>query len=184
MKKRENSTWFDVAVGSLVVSLLSFLLPVLTYVTPEGERWSLSLPGLITNTEAMRAISMDYHGPVLIHFTSASAAPLGVLALLALACALIGLITLRAQRPNTWQFVITLVGLVLILVPSVVLLVMVLLYGKYYAGTIGFGIAPIVAPLTLLVCIGAVIRRKNRVAEELRRELEAKGMIWQAGDLR
>ena len=184
MKKRENAAWFYVALGSLAVSVLSFLLPVLTYVTPEGEHWSFSLPNLIFYDARLTSVFLDYHGPVIVFLTERSAVVLGVLALAALVVALVGLITLRAQRPNTRQFVLTIIGLVLILLPSLVLIVCVAVFGKYYAGTIGFGVAPILAPVSLLICIGAVMRRKNRVAEEMRREMEANGLIWQAGDLK
>ena len=34
------------------------------------------------------------------------------LVIAAILCALLGLFTLRAQRPNTWQFVLTIAGLI------------------------------------------------------------------------
>ena len=96
MKKRENAAWFYVALGSLAVSVLSFLLPVLTYVTPEGEHWSFSLPNLIFYDARLTSVFLDYHGPVIVFLTERSAVVLGVLALAALVVALVGLITLRA----------------------------------------------------------------------------------------
>jgi len=68
-------------------------------------------------------------------------------------------------------------------VPSLVLILCVLVFGGYFDGKIGFGLAPVITPAAMIVCICAVIRRKNHVQEQLQRELEAKGKIWKPRDL-
>lgn len=45
------------------------------------------------------------------------------------------------------------------------------------------GISLIITPIAMVICMLAVMRRKNVVAEQARREAEAAGLIWKAGDL-
>ena len=90
---------------------------------------------------------------------------------------------MRAQYPNTKNFVLTIVGLIGVLIPSVTAIVCVVALGQYYPGGLSLGIAPVISPIAIMVSIGAVVRRKNKVAEELQKEVEEKGLIWKAGDL-
>ena len=71
----------------------------------------------------------------------------------------------------------------LVTVPSVVFIVCVIGYGKYFPGTLSIGPASIITIISMIVCIMAVIRRKNKVAEELKKELEAKGFIHKGRSL-
>lgn len=176
--------WFYVAISCVAASILSMFISILTY-TPVGKgKMVFSILDLIgDSTRFTDYVVYQYDGPILFEINATFAAVLVVIALAAIICAVVGLITLRAQRPNTWQFVLTIIGLVGVAGPSIVLFVTVLGFGKYYQGTIGLGIAPFVGIIAMIVSIAAVVRRKNKVAEQLRRELESRGMIWKAGNL-
>lgn len=182
-KITEKTGWFYIAIGCVVISLLSLFLPILRY-TDEQMAISFNIVDLIGGNEYFEAYVIDaYYGPVIWNISQTATTVLAVIAIIALICAVVGLLTLRVQRPNTKQFILTIVGLVGVSIPSVTVIVIVLLFGKYYYGTLTLGIAPVISPIALLISIGAVIRRKNKVAEEIQRELEAKGLIWKAGDL-
>lgn len=175
--------WFYVAIGCVAISLLSMFLPIITY--REGSLYfNFNVIDLVVGNNNFNYYVLEkYQGPVVWKITSEITSSLAIVAVAALVCAIVGLITLRVQRPNTKQFIITFVGLVGISIPSIIIIVIVLMYGQYYAGTLSFGAAPIVSPIALIISMGAVIRRKNKVAEELRKEVEEKGLIWKAGDL-
>lgn len=175
--------WFYLAIGCVAASLLSMFLPIITY--KQGNmKFNFNIIDLVCgNSDFDYYVLACYEGPVVWKITPAITSILAIAALVALICAVVGLVTLRAQRPNTKQFVITLAGLVGILIPSLVIIIIVLIYGRFYEGTLSLGIAPIISPIALMVSMGAVVRRKNKAMEELRKEVEGKGILLKAGDL-
>ena len=178
-KVTEKKTWFLVAMGSLLISIVSLLLPVITY-----NGYGFNILALIGGDRRFESLVLNsYRGPVLWDLTGFSVSILAILAVAALVCAFVGLFTLRAQRPNTRNFILTIVGLIGVAVPSITVIFSVLALGRYYPGGLGIGIAPIISPIAIGICIYTVIRRKNKVAEEIRKEVEKKGLIWEAGDL-
>ncbi len=179
----EKKKWFYVAISGLLVSILSLFTSIITYTAPGGRSTSYSLQDLLTSNSFRDNVLSQYTGPVLWEMGGATVSLLAFLAVAAVLCAVVGLLTLRAQRPNTWQFVLTVAGLAGTAFPSFLVLLAVALSGDYFYGTISCGIAPIVTPIAMVVCIRAVIRRRNKVLEELRAELEAEGLVFQAGDL-
>lgn len=179
----DKKKWFYVAFGCVIVSVLSLFTSIITYTSPVGIRSSFSLIDLMEGTQFSNTVLRQYKGPVLWHINGATVSGLAMLAVAALICAIVGLITLRAQRPNRWNFILTLVGLVGTAFPSFMIILAVILSGRYFSGTVSCGISPIITPVAMLFCIHVVIRRKNKVQEQLRRELEAQGQIWSAGDL-
>lgn len=179
-----KKNWFYIALACIAVSIASLFTSIITYTTESGKQYSFSIIDLIGGSSNFESIVYEqYNGPVILDITGTATAVLAVIAVLAILCAVAGLVTLRAQRSNIWQFILTLVGLAGVAVPSVALLVCIFGYGKYYRGTIGCGISPIITPIAMIISITVVIRRKNRVAEELRKEVEAKGLIREAKDL-
>lgn len=182
-----KKTWFNIAIGYVCFSIISLFLPIITYIPADfyiDTKIKFSIVDLIGGSEVVDYLLTDqYYGPVIFRITGTTVAILAVIVILSVICAVVGLITLRAQRPNTWQFVLTIIGLVGTALPSLILIVCVIGFGQYYPGTIGIGIAPIITPIAMILCIAVVIRRKNRVAEELRKEMEQQGMIYRAGDL-
>ena len=184
-KRTERKGWFYLAVGCLIVSLISLFLPIIRY-TDSIIDYQFNIIDLVKGNSSFEFLVLEeYTGPVLWKITDFTVSVLAVIAVVSLFLAVAGLITLRAQRPNTKQFVLTIIGLIGVSIPSVTVIICVLSFGHYYSdgGFLSLGIAPIISPIALLISIGAVIRRKNKVEEEMRKEAEEKGLIWKAGDL-
>ncbi len=179
----EKNKWFYVAMSSLAVSLLSLFTSIISYTPPRGKTVHYNLTSLLFETKFRDDVLSEYTGPVLWKMGGATVSILALVAVAAVLCALVGLVTLRKQRPNTWQFVLTLAGLVGTAFPSFLVILAVLLSDNYFPGDITCGISPIIMPIAMVICILAVIRRRNKVLEQLRREMEAKGLVFQAGDM-
>lgn len=182
-KITSKSRWFYLSIGCIIVSLLSSFLPIFRYGTGK-ETLSFNIIDLVKGNEDFNYyVLARYSVPVIWHITSGTVSILAIVAVAALICAVVGLITLRAQIPNTKNFILTIIGLIGILIPSLTAIICVVGLGKYYTSELSLGIASIISPIAILISIGAVIRRKNKVAEEMRKEVEEKGLIWKAGDL-
>lgn len=181
----EKKSWFGISLGCVGVSIISLFLPVIIYLPKGGtSKLTFNIIDMLGESKDFNFYVLhQYYGPIVWDISEVTTAILTILVLVAILCAVGGIFTLRAQRPNTWQFVLTIIGLVGVAIPSIVLIVCVLGYGKYFEGSIGFGVAPIITPLAMITCIITVIGRKNRVAEQLRKEAMAKGLIREAGDL-
>ena len=178
-KKMNEKGWFYMSMGCISISLLSLFLPIF-----QSYGINFNIIDLINgNSYFAQNVIGAYTGPVIWNITSDTVAVLSVIAIAALICAIVGLVTLRAQYPNTKNFILTIVGLIGILIPSVVSVICVVGLGQYFPGGLRLGIAPIISPIAIIVSIGAVIRRKNKVAEELQKKAEEKGLIWKAGEL-
>ena len=63
------------------------------------------------------------------------------------------------------------------------MLLAVLLSGKYFAGTIRCGIAPILTPIAMILCMITVSGRRKFLRAERKAQKEAEGLIWEAGEL-
>ena len=185
-RKTNKQGWFYVAMGCLAVSIIALFLPIFQY--GSGSRaMTFNIVDLIGGNEDFnKYVLTQYKGPVLWDITGGMAAALAILAVASLLCAVIGLITLRAQHPNKKNFIITMIGFVGILIPSVTAMVVAFGLGKYYPKGFSIGIAPIIAPIAILVCIVVVIRRKSaatREMEKLQKELKEKGLFQAGGEL-
>lgn len=186
-----KKVFFIVAIVCLVMSVMALFIPVIWYkYTPEeGKKGnaidtSYSVAGLIVNAEEFSAdVLFYYQGPVVWDIDGLVVFVLASIYIIGIICAGFGVVTLRAQRPNTWQFILTIAGLVLVAVPSIIMMICVFGYGQYFPGKMTVGPAPILTIISMIICICAVIRRKNKVAEELRKELESKGLIRKGGSL-
>lgn len=179
----DKKKWFYVAISCVAVSVLSLFFSIITYISPTGKVTHYNLINLLFETGFRDDVLGQYTGPVLWNMGGATVSLLAALAVAAVVCALVGLFTLRAQRPNTWQFILTLVGLVGTAFPSFLVILAVLLSENYFRGYLVCGISPIITPIAMVACIFVVVRRRNKVLEQLRKEMEAKGLVFQAGDL-
>lgn len=178
-KMDKKGGWFYLSIGCILVSLLSLFLPIF-----QSFGMNFNIVDLVSGDSYFaNYVIAAYTGPVIWNMTSDTVAVLAIVAIVALVCAIVGLITLRAQYPNTKNFILTIVGLIGVLIPSITAIICVVGLGQYYPGGLSLGIAPIISPIAIIVSIGAVVRRKNKVAEELHKKAEEKGLIWKAGDL-
>ena len=179
----EKKNWFYIAIGCIVVSILSLFTSVVAYTTGSGTHYSYSIIDLIQGDDFTNQVLWDYKGPVLWDISGPTVTILSIIAVLGIICAVIGLITLRVQRPNTWQFRLTVVGLIATAFPSLLIILGVLVLGRNFGGSLSCGIAPIITPIAMAISVYVVIRRKNTLQEQLQKELEAKGLIKKGGDL-
>lgn len=62
-----------------------------------------------------------------------------------------------------------------ILIPSITVIICVTGYGDYFSGSLSLGITPIISSLVVMISIGTVVKRKNRIAVEYLKEVEKKG---------
>ena len=179
----DKKKWFWAAISCVAISVLSLFTSIITYTAPNGATTSYSLLDLLQGSEFRDHVLSKYRGPVLWNMGGPTVSILAFMAVAAIACAIIGLVTLRAQRPNKKNFALTIVGLIGTAFPSFLVILAVILSKNYFVGSISCGISPIITPVAMALCIYVVMRRRNKVLEQLRLELEAKGLIWQAGDL-
>lgn len=179
----EKNRWFYIAMGGVIIAIVSLFLPIITYVV-DGTTYTFNIIDFVSlNPKVDTVLAAGYQGIAAVEINASLAGLLGLLTAVSILCAVIGLITLRAQRPNTMQFVLTIVGLIGVTIPSATAIVLVLVYGANYVGTLMLGVAPILTPIAMVFSIAAVFRRKNRVAEEMQRDLVARGYIRRGGDL-
>lgn len=179
----EKNKWFYVALGSLAVSILSLFVSVITYKMPYGAKTSYNILDFFQGERFVREVLVDYRGRVFWQIDSGSVRILAVLALGALIMSVIGICTMRAQRPRTWQFVMALVGLAGTAIPSILIFYAVFQSSKGFAGQIQIGIAPVIMPIAAVISIIAVTYRRNSALKEMERRAREQNLIWEAGDM-
>lgn len=177
----DKKTWFYVAIMGLIVSIGSLFTSIITYVSISGEVYQYSIIDLLQGDDFSDMVLSQYTGKVLWQMTGSVITGLVILMIASLLCAIIALFTLRAQYPNKWQFMLAIISLIGVAFPSFLVILAVILSGNFFNGTISCGVAPIVSPIAIVICIIAVVRRKNKVDKDLKER--TKGLIWQAGDL-
>ncbi len=174
--------WLSVTLVCLLFSVGSLFLPILTYVYPNGSVQAFNLFRFLDPAELGRVLS-QYTGTVALAIEEGDIPFFAVAALLAIVAAFAGVITMSAQRPNTWQFVMAMFGLIGTLIPSVLLFVVVLSSYNYFPGTFQFGAYPVVTPLSMGICMYMVTRKHRLTKEEIRAEELAAQYLRAPGDL-
>lgn len=179
-KVKDKKVWLYVATAALIISILSSFMTILSYRTSSGEVYKYNLTALLEGNDFTQKVLAGYNGTVYWKIDGFWVSFLTVISAAALICAIVGLVTLRQQRPNVKQFWLTIIGLAGTSIPALLVLIAVPMFQDGFPGTLNYGIYPVIAPIATLVSVLAVYRRKNKVQEELRRELEARGKIWKA----
>ena len=179
---KKNIQWLLPVLTCIIASVASVFLPVLTYKHPKG--WSISFnifdflePGKLANVLSTYtgAFSMDID-PVVVTI-------LAIAAVLAIVAAFVGVITMSMQRPNTWQFVLALIGIIGTAIPSVLVFLAVILSKNYFPGTFSFGVYPIITPIAMVLCLITVTQKHRKTQAERLAAEKAKGLIRPGGDL-
>ena len=109
---KKNIQWLLPVLTCIIASVASVFLPVLTYIYPNGKKVSFNLFGFTGPSKDLLDILASYYGPYEMYIDKIWITILAVLAVLAIVAAFIGVITMSLQRPNTWQFVLALVGII------------------------------------------------------------------------
>ena len=87
------------------------------------------------------------------------------------------------QRPNTWQFVLALVGIIGTAIPAIIVIIAAPVSQQFLPGTFQFGVYPIITPIAMVLCMITVTQKHKRTQAELRAAEKAKGLIRPGGDL-
>ena len=179
---KKNIRWLLPVLTCIVASVASIFRPVLTYQYPQGQKSNFNIFNLIEPIE-LSAILSTYTGSFVVRINRTVVTILVVCAVMAIVAAFVGVITMSLQRPNTWQFVLALVGIIGTAIPSVLIFLAVLLSGKYFPGTFSCGVYPIITPVAMALCMITVTKKHKKTQAELRAAEKAKGLIRPGGDL-
>lgn len=179
----KRGTWLGVALACLLISIISMFLPVLTYEYADGRTViEFSVLDFLDPDELTDVLS-QYTGAFAVKVDSSVAVILACLAVLAIVAAFVGVITMSVQRPNKWQFVLAMIGLVGTAIPSILVFAAVLLSVRYFPGTFSCGVYPVITPISMVVCMYMVTHRHRHTQAELEAEKRA-AQHWHApGDI-
>lgn len=181
MKKEK---WFYTAAGCMAVSAAAMLLlPVLTYVSSSGRATSFYLYQFVFQSGVFAdTVLSQYTGPVIYFFTGFDIVMLALMFIVCFVLACIGISTLRTQYLQRSQMILTTAGIVGTSIPAFLILLGVVLSGRYFSGTIRCGAAPILGPAAALICLVTVVRRSSYLKAKAL-EKEGRQLIRRASDL-
>ena len=184
---KKNIRWLLPLIICIVASIASVFLPVLSYTYKIGTYYGLTakfnIIDFIEPSEEFVDIMATYSGSWSVYVDEVWLTILSILAVLAIIAAFVGVITMSRQRPNTWQFVLALVGIIGTAIPSLLIFLAVILSKNYFPGRFSFGIYPIITPIAMILCLIAVTQKRKKTQAEIQAEEKAKGLIRRAGDL-
>lgn len=180
---KKNILWLLPVLACIVASVASVFLPVLTYVYPNGQKVSFNVFSFVEQSEDLLDILASYNGPFEMYIDKVWLTILAFLAVLAIILAFIGVITMSLQRPNTWQFVMALVGIIGTAIPAIIVIIAAPVSQRYLPGTFSFGVYPIITPIAMILCMITVTKKHKKTQAEIRAAEKAKGLIRPGGDL-
>lgn len=174
--------WLTITLVCLFFSVISLVFPVLTYVYPSGRSQSFNLFKFL-NPEELGNVLSQYTGSFALAIEEQDIPLFGTIAVFSIVAAFIGVITMSTQRPNFWQFVLTLAGLIGTLIPSILLFIVVISSINYFPGNFKFGAYPIITPVSMSICIYMVTYKHKLTQEEIQAEKAAEKYLHSMGDL-
>lgn len=180
---KKNIQWLLPVLTCIIASVASVFLPVLTYLYPNGQKATFNVIDFAEPSKEFLDILASYNGPNETYIDKAWLTVLAVLAVLAIVAAFIGVITMSLQRPNTWQFVLALVGIIGTAIPALLIIIAAPVSQQYLPGTFQFGVYPIITPITMVLCMITVTKKHRKTQAEIRAAEKAKGLIRRGGDL-
>lgn len=180
---KKNIYWLLPVLTCIAASVVSMFLPVLTYVYPNGREVSFNVLSFAKQSENLLDILDTYTGPFEVYIDKVWLTILALLAALAIVLAFVGVITMSLQRPNTWQFVMTLVGLIGTAIPAIIVVIAAPISQWHLPGTFIFGAYPIITPIAMILCMITVTRKHKKTQAEIQAAERAKGLIRSGGDL-
>lgn len=197
----KKKTWMYIAIGAIVLSVISLILPIIRYQSSNGRLYSYNLFGFIArggefidevlknndgtfvesiNNPALVNLLNMSSGDVLPRFLITMIAIIGVGAIVA---SFLGIRSMSKQYESPWPFRLTIIGLVLTAIPALTILILTLISINYLSGTIRLGTYVFITPLAMIAAIITVTNRHKMSIEEKRIQEEAKQYLHPAGDL-
>lgn len=180
---KKNIQWLLPVLACIFASVASVFLPVLTYIYPSGKKAGFDVLDFAEPSQEFLDILATYNGPYQTYVDSAWLTVLAVLAVLAIIAAFVGVITMSLQRPNTWQFVLALIGIIGTMIPAVLVMIAAPISQQFFPGTFQFGVYPIITPVAMVLCMITVTQKHRKTQAEIRAAEKAKGLIRRGGDL-
>ena len=186
MDKKQK--WMYTALGSIILSIASLLLPVISYTSARtGVTTRYNISGLL-NTEAVNSnIFNEYTGDFLRGMTESQTSfwivLLSIVGVAAIVLAFIGIRSLNKQYESSSPFRLAICGLIGTAIPSIVLLMLYIFSKNQYAGTMHLGAYIIVTPIAMVIACLTVTSKYRLNQEEAKAQQEAKAYIRPAGDL-
>lgn len=183
MKKTNQMVLVIVSYIALLIAILSGFTTVVGYTNSYGVHKDFMLLDFLLSSEFDSFVMQEYHGSIVWNIDITFVRVMAVIAVIAVLCAVIGLKILSEQRKNTWPFVLTLVGLVGTMIPSILLFVCIVVLKNSYVGTISCGIYPIVSPIAMIISIYAATQAHRKNIEYQMKLRAAEGLIRRGGNL-
>lgn len=178
----DKKMWLTVTLMCLFFSVVSLVFPVLTYVHPSGKSQVFNLFKFL-NPKELGYILNQYTGSFALAIEEQDIPVFATVAVLSIVAAFVGVITMSTQRPNFWQFILTMAGLIGTLIPSVLLFIVVISSIDYFPGSFKFGAYPVITPVSMGICIHMVTRKRKLTREEIEAEGNATQYLHTLGDL-
>lgn len=167
----------------LAVSILSLFTTIIGYKNGNGEYKAFSVLDLVSSGEFEEFVGSEYTGTVYIAIQGTVLHIFVVVGIAAIFCVVIGLATLSSQKKNVWPFIMTLIGLIGTMVPSILILVFVLALNNNYIGTLSCGVYPIITPIAMIISIIASTQMFRRNRAYVKKLKAAEGLIFHGGNL-
>lgn len=180
---KKNVQWLLPVLTCIVASVASVFLPVLTYVYPNGKKVAFNLLNFTEPSPELVDILSSYNGRFAVYIDRIWLTVLAVLAVMAIVAAFVGVITMSTQRPNKWQFVLALAGLIGTAIPALLVMIAVPISHQILPGAFRVGVYPIITPIAMAMCMVTVTRKHKRTQAEIQAAEKAKDLIRPGGDL-
>lgn len=177
----KNMLW--VCLMWIAISVASMFVSVISYTQPNGKMTTYALQDLIDGKTFSTEVLYEYTGDFRLDIDTWALTALCVLGIAAVLAATIGVIILSKQKPTTWPYVMTLVGVVGTAIPSFLIYASVWISRSDFPGEIGFGLYPVITPIAMLLCLVMVIRERKRKLAAHQATINASAWIRPAGDL-
>lgn len=184
----KKKTWMYTAVGAIILSMASLLLPVITYKSAETRRITkYNIFKLFSNDELIDNVFSEYTGDFLSGMESGAVSfwivLLCVIGIAAIVLAFVGIQSMAKQYESATPFRLAIFGLIGTAIPSIALLVLYMCSKNQYEGIMHLGAYIIVTPLAMVIACMAVTSKYRMSKEEAAAQIEARAYIRPAGDL-
>lgn len=187
----KNKNWMLISIGSLLLSIVSLLFPIIYYTAGQGadvgKRYAFNIISLIDNHKFIQCVFSEYRGYVLIAISESLGmlliCLLCVVGIAAIVLSVVGLKSMSKQYESAWPFRLTMAGIICTVVPSLAILIAVLMSGNGFLGIIQVGPYVYITPIAMVISCVTVIKRHKLSREELQIQKVAGEYIRPAGDL-
>ena len=183
-----KKSWMVVSISAIVLSVLSLLLPVLTYTSARtGRTTGYNIFSLVFNSDMVREVFGEYNGRFLYGldygFIGVLVFLLALIGITAIILAFVGIKSMAKQYESARPFKLAMCGLIGTAIPSVLLLILFLVSRNRYDGVMSLGAYIIITPVAMVLACLTVVNRHRLTQEEIRLQQEASAYIRPAGDL-